>query len=166
MVLQLHIDFSLEHKSYVVDLLSMLASRTKDLSEQKIQEAQLFQLLAESAVDQFTEYESDKELNLLIAQYPIIVHLLEKYQSLFCSSLEGVDPIVTLADILVLAPQLKHRYYSILSSSLTSPSKISITVAALHIRNEINTSIRGVCSNYLADVKPDTYIIASVVESN
>lgn len=163
--LQLYIDFSLEHKSYVVDLLSMLVGRVKELSEQKSQEAQSFQLLAENVISQFIEYESDKELKRLMAQYPTIVHLLEKYQSLFCSSLEGADPIVTIADILVLAPQLKRRYYSISSSSLTSPSEVSITVGVLNVKNEMNTSIRGVCSNYLADVKPDTYILASIVES-
>ena len=164
--LQSEIDFSLEHNSYVVDLLSMLASRTKELSEKNLEEARSFQFLTETAITQFTDFDSDAELKLLMDQYPTIVHLLEKYKSLFCTVQKGMQPIITIADILVISPKLKRRYYSISSSSLKSPSEVTVTVGTVNIKNSMNVPIRGVCSNYLAEAKPETFVLAEIVESS
>lgn len=131
----------------------MLAIRTRELSDKNLEEARSFQLLMESAITQFTDFDSDVELKLLMGQYSTIVHLHEKYQSLFCSVQKEIQPIVTIADILVISPKLKHRYYSISSSSLMSLSELSVTVGTVNIKNAMNAPIRGLPGRYIYSCK-------------
>jgi cytochrome P450/NADPH-cytochrome P450 reductase len=82
-----------------------------------------------------------------------VLELLERFPA--CTLPFGV--------FLELMPVMAQRYYSISSSGLTQPDSCSITVGVV---NEPAISghgqFKGVCSNYLADLKPDTQIHANI----
>jgi hypothetical protein len=67
---------------------------------------------------------------LFLALYPTIIDFLESFKALLCVG--GVakeqGPLIRLADVLVLLPKLRERYYSISSSPLDDPSLVSISV--------------------------------------
>jgi sulfite reductase alpha subunit-like flavoprotein len=70
-------------------------------------------------------------------------------------------PLVSLADILVLMPQLNPHCYSTSSPAQSSPSTVKITVGRVYNESKDGELIRGVCSNYLADLQPgDTAKVA------
>ncbi len=131
-VLQMNVDMSTEKKSYVKDLFLMLLSRVKELQKPKVEEApgaQYFIRMVEEAIEHKNTTDTDTKLDRLIIKYPTVVHLLEDFRELFCVPIEGNhDPLITIADILVLMPRLRCRYYSISSAANTSPSEISMTV--------------------------------------
>ena len=148
-VLQVHVDLSLSRETYVKDLLALLKER--------VNESKITTKLSE----EFIAFCNDEKKNV-IDTYPTIIHLLEKYGQLFCEPISGEkNPLVSLADILVLMPRLTPRYYSISSSSNASPKSVSITLGVLNTETKDGQKVRGVCSNYLARLKPgDTAKVA------
>ncbi|MFI5707631.1 molybdopterin-dependent oxidoreductase [Kribbella sp. NPDC051620] len=64
-----------------------------------------------------------------------------------------------LADLL---PKLKPRQYSISSSPLTSPDRISLTVSVIRYAGPLGVGRKGVCSTYLADAPLDHPVAVTV----
>ncbi len=167
-VLEEHVDFSLDH--YAVGLLSMLLSRLEKASfttNTLMRKAQQFTGLVADAINQYNDLGDFSKIECVIHQYPTVVNLLEEYQELFCVPIgcKASDPLISIADVLVLMSRLKPRYYSISSSANSSPNEVSITVGVVNIRNQCGNLLRGVCSNYLASISMGDMISASIVES-
>jgi len=93
-----------------------------------------------------------------ISQYPTIVDFLEEFCALLCSKLENENthqnPLLSLAQMIMLLPRLQTRYYSISSSPKDDPSKVSITVGVLNTKTSAGVRLSGVCSNYIARLRP------------
>ncbi|WP_166379638.1 bifunctional nitrate reductase/sulfite reductase flavoprotein subunit alpha [Catellatospora methionotrophica] len=60
------------------------------------------------------------------------------------------------ADWVAVLPKLQPRLYSISSSPLLDPRRVSITVSVVRFANQGGQARKGVCSSYLADAAPDT----------
>ena len=58
--------------------------------------------------------------------------------------------------MLVALPRLQPRFYSISSSNKVSPNEVSVSVGVLKATTSAGKSIEGVCSHYLAELKPQT----------
>lgn len=63
-------------------------------------------------------------------------------------------------------PQMKDRFYSISSSDLLSPNKISITVGLYQRETSAGVFEKGTCSSYLKSLSPGTHIGARIVKSS
>lgn len=80
------------------------------------------------------------------AYYPDLVALLDDFPSV---SLE-------LGHLLELLPPLKPRLYSISSSPRLSPDVVRLTVGVVEVITSANRRRPGLCSNYLAGMRPHT----------
>ncbi|MEU8075218.1 bifunctional nitrate reductase/sulfite reductase flavoprotein subunit alpha [Catellatospora citrea] len=60
------------------------------------------------------------------------------------------------ADWVAVLPRLQPRLYSISSSPLLDPRRVSLTVSVVRFGNHRGQPRKGVCSSYLADAAPDT----------
>lgn len=60
------------------------------------------------------------------------------------------------ADWVAVLPRLQPRLYSISSSPLLDPARVSLTVSVVRFGNHRGQPRKGVCSSYLADAAPDT----------
>ncbi|WP_456236819.1 molybdopterin-dependent oxidoreductase [Catellatospora paridis] len=60
------------------------------------------------------------------------------------------------ADWVAVLPRLQPRLYSISSSPLLDPCRVSLTVSVVRFGNHRGQARKGVCSSYLADASPDT----------
>ncbi|MFD0592419.1 sulfite reductase flavoprotein subunit alpha [Catellatospora coxensis] len=60
------------------------------------------------------------------------------------------------ADWVAVLPRLQPRLYSISSSPLLDPRRVSLTVSVVRFGNHRGQARKGVCSSYLADAAPDT----------
>jgi hypothetical protein len=67
---------------------------------------------------------------------------------------DGSSENIPLADILAILPRLQPRLYSLSSSSITSPTVVETFVGVVHAHTNDGVHIAGVCSNYLARLKP------------
>ncbi len=152
-VLQAYLDLSLSRESYVVDLLEMMMKRLERLpsSSQKS--------------NAFKEFYTNNGKNTA-KMYPTVVHLMEEFGYIFCEPFSGSStPLVSLADFLVLMPRLSPRYYSISSSMGPSRSTFSITVGVVNFKDKNGEMVHGVCSNYLANLKPGDRAKVSIKSS-
>eukprot|EP00551_Chaetoceros_affinis_P008357 CAMPEP_0203670684 /NCGR_PEP_ID=MMETSP0090-20130426/6683_1 /ASSEMBLY_ACC=CAM_ASM_001088 /TAXON_ID=426623 /ORGANISM="Chaetoceros affinis, Strain CCMP159" /LENGTH=1567 /DNA_ID=CAMNT_0050535593 /DNA_START=14 /DNA_END=4717 /DNA_ORIENTATION=+ len=141
-VLQANVDLSLNQESYAIDLLGMMMKRLEKLPSTSQQS------------ESFKAFYTNNRKNAA-ETYPTIVQLLEEYGSVFCEPFSGsAMPLVSLADILVLMPRLSPRYYSISSSMKSSHSSFSLTVGVINFQAKNGEKIQGVCSKYLANLKP------------
>ncbi|MCC5659767.1 nitric oxide synthase oxygenase [Nostoc sp. XA010] len=61
---------------------------------------------------------------------------------------------ITLEALLELLPKQKPRLYSISSCPLLHPQQIQITVGVLQVQTDAGKVRQGLCSNYLAGLKP------------
>jgi cytochrome P450/NADPH-cytochrome P450 reductase len=84
-------------------------------------------------------------------QMPLI-EVLERFPSL--------QP--TLSQVLGLLPVMKPRLYSIASSGLAAPSRVSIMVGLLEGNSPSGRLHKGVCSHFLASRKSGEYVYAAV----
>lgn len=89
-------------------------------------------------------------LDGFLSLYPTVVDLLET----FAPIAEAANTRIPLADVLSILPRLQPRLYSISSSSITSPSVVEVSVGVVHAHTRDGVHIEGVCSNYLAKLKP------------
>ena len=89
--------------------------------------------------------------------YPNVVLLLEALAA------QGIA--LAFEAVLPLLSRLSPRYYSISSSSRMFPHRPQITVSVLHEKTTQNVAIRGICSNYLAHVKPGERVMVSIRQS-
>jgi nitric oxide synthase oxygenase domain/subunit/sulfite reductase alpha subunit-like flavoprotein len=89
--------------------------------------------------------------------YPNVVLLLEALAA------QGIA--LAFEAVLPLLSRLSPRYYSISSSSRMFPHRPHITVGVLHEKTTQNVAIRGICSNYLARVKPGERVVVSIRQS-
>ena len=62
----------------------------------------------------------------------------------------GEQPLVSFADALVLIPCLQPKQYSISSSDVISPRRLSIATGVVNYVSNKGVSVKGACSNYLA----------------
>lgn len=62
------------------------------------------------------------------------------------------------ADWVAVLPRLQPRLYSISSSPLLDPGRVSLTVSVVRFGNHRGQPRKGVCSSYLADAAPDTLV--------
>ena len=65
-----------------------------------------------------------------------------------------------LSDIVDWMPRLAPRFYTISSSSLLQPRRISLTVSVITHHKPHGRQQRGVCSSYLASLKPGSDSVA------
>jgi sulfite reductase alpha subunit-like flavoprotein len=101
-------------------------------------------------------------IDMLIAQFPTLVNLLEHFKELFLEDFIAANfgrdtaagPALKLPEILVLMSRLQPRFYSISSSHDTSPSEVTITVGVLKAITSQRVLLEGVCSHYLAGLQP------------
>ena len=73
---------------------------------------------------------------------------------------------IELSHLLELLPKQKPRLYSISSSPLLHPQTIQITVGVLQIKTDAGKTRQGLCSNYLANLKPGSKARIAVNTSN
>lgn len=78
-------------------------------------------------------------------------------------SLQGAVP--AFEAVLPLLGRLSPRYYSISSSSRLFPRLPHISVSVLHDKTAQNVAIRGICSNYLARIRPGDPVVVSIRKS-
>ena len=112
-------------------------------------------------IKDIVERQGDKseQTELFTQSYPTCVDFLEAFGPVLCtfgSSQLKKGPLLMLADILPMLPKLRPRHYSISSSSRKNPRKVSISVGVVHVETTKKVMIHGVCSNYLARLKPGT----------
>jgi sulfite reductase alpha subunit-like flavoprotein len=100
-------------------------------------------------------------IDMLIAQFPTLVNLLEHFKELFLEDFiaanfgrEAAGPALKLPEILAIMSRLQPRFYSISSSHHTSPNEVTITVGVLKAITSQNVLLEGVCSHYLAGLQP------------
>jgi sulfite reductase alpha subunit-like flavoprotein len=91
-------------------------------------------------------------MNSFLSLYPTVVDLLET--SVPIVDQVGNSETIPLADILAIYRRLQPRFYSMSSSSITSPTIVEISVVVVHAHTNDGVHIAGVCSNYLARLKP------------
>jgi sulfite reductase alpha subunit-like flavoprotein len=91
-------------------------------------------------------------MNSFLSLYPTVVDLLETFVPIV--EQDGSSENIPLADILAILPRLQPRLYSLSSSSITSPTVVETTVGVVHAHTNDGVHIAGVCSNYLARLKP------------
>lgn len=96
--------------------------------------------------------EHQDAMDAFLSLYPTLVDLLEEFTPIVEAS--GPDKSIPLAHILAIVPRLHPRLYSISSSSTTSPSIVEVSVGVVHAITKDGVQIAGVCSNYLARLKP------------
>ncbi len=171
-LLSSHFDLRFTSKSYIADLLSILVTVTKSEEAQDVLPSRntALESFAAKAKDALQEYHtSDQSIKLddLVNHYPTVVHLLEKYRYLLCEPLQiGMRPVLSILDVLSVMPQLKPRQYSISSSNKVSQSTLSLTVKVLNYTTGAGIKVEGLCSHYLAKLKPEKMVNAKVIRSN
>lgn len=72
---------------------------------------------------------------------------------------------ITFHQLFNLLPKMYPRYYSISSSGIVHPTRLHITVGALTVQTP-KKLWKGLCSNYLVNLKPNDIIQAFVRVSN
>lgn len=169
-VLQNVVDLSLKSASFLVDLLSIMLSKI-DAAAVLSPEANNFRSLvgAVPLVAQQADHKQDSNemIMQLTAQFPTIVDLFESHHSLFFEQTKDQEqPLLHLAEILILMQKLKPRLYSISSSNFVSPKKISITVGVVNIFTKAKKKKQGVCSNHLSRLQVGEYLNAKIVKSS
>ena len=92
--------------------------------------------------------------DVFLSRYPTLIDLFEAYNK-FIESDEGQNSsFPSLASVLTILPRLQPRLYSISSSSIASPRQVEITVGVVHATTADGVVIKGVCSNYIASLRP------------
>lgn len=173
-VLRLYVDLSFTSKPHVVNLLSLLSTKLLERehapppssSSTSTSVSRSFIKMATEAIQQYHDLGESAKLDDIIAQYPTIVHFLERFRTLFCERDKNKQPVLSIVDLLILMPRLKPRRYSISSSNMTSPHTLSITVGVLNYHTRAVIKAEGVCSHYLAKLKPGDMVDAQVLESS
>ena len=179
LALQNSLDFSFHTSSYIIDFLTMVATKLdKTLQEDGIDPSldiflRRFEDDAEILINDSTKAEvKDVAVQRFKDRYPTVVDFLEEYKDIFCKPIhlsaekhQDHKPIISIVDVLVLMPQMKDRFYSISSSDLLSPNKISITVGLYQRETSAGVIEKGTCSSYLKSLSPGTYIGARIVKS-
>ena len=158
--LQSSVDFSINEScldSYVSLIVASLQDVPADgLSNELTEQNEKLTRLCNNVMSP-DESVKEEGTALFLALYPTIIDFLESFKALLCVG--GVakerGPLIRLADVLVLLPKLRERYYSISSSPLDDPSLVSISVSVLHIKTSEGVCIQGICSNYLARLEPN-----------
>jgi sulfite reductase alpha subunit-like flavoprotein len=164
-VLGRFLDLSFVHTSYVVDLLTMLLNKSKAIARDD-KMASNFVQIAEKIINAYNKGNT-KSIEKLIAKFPTIVEFLEEFNTLFCVSRENSEePLLSVADILVLMPSLQPRYYSISSASEVTPRSVMLTVGVVNEETALGRLVEGVCSHYLANLCPEDHVQATVVTSS
>lgn len=93
----------------------------------------------------------------ILAKRTSVLDLLERFKS----------TTVSLAKLLEMLPPLKPRRYSISSSPLAKPDRLTLTVAVLDAPAWSGQGrYRGACSNYLAGLAPGAQVYAAVMKPN
>lgn len=161
-VIGMHVDMALDAAPYVVDFLSNLLSKI----EHETTSSREFRKIVEAAIEEYESGEPTK-VSSFQSKYPTVVHFFERFGKLFCEPVApNTQPILRLVDLLILMPRLKPRQYSISSSSITSPDSLSITAGVMNYHNSAGIKIEGVCSHYLANLKPGDAVNALVIKSS
>lgn len=95
--------------------------------------------------------EHQDAMDSFLSLFPTVVDLLETFSPIVESETNKTIP---LAEVLAILPRLQPRLYSISSSSITSPTVVEVSVGVVHAHTNDGVHIKGVCSNYLAMLKP------------
>jgi sulfite reductase alpha subunit-like flavoprotein len=116
--------------------------------------------LSSPLIEDFSD-ENSGLIDSLIAQFPNMVNFLEHFKELFLEDFiaancghKSIGPALKLPEILVIMSRLQPRFYSISSSHTSSPDEVSITVGILNTTTSRGVPIEGVCSHYLAGLRP------------
>jgi sulfite reductase alpha subunit-like flavoprotein len=62
---------------------------------------------------------------------------------------------LTFTQLIELLPKQKPRLYSVSSCSLAHPTQVHLTVGVVQLTTDAGKELAGLCSNYLAGLKPD-----------
>lgn len=96
-----------------------------------------------------------------MASFPTVVVFLSKCRPVFLDRFvesklgrDGAETLISLADVLAIAPSLQPRSSSISSSNKVSPDKATITVRILETKTSKGVVIKGACSHFLASLAP------------
>lgn len=167
-VIKKHLDLSINSKD-VVELLKMLQGCLDQMLDTLGEEegyAWKHPIVAEfiglcSPIIEDSSNDKSKYIETMVARFPTMVNFLEHFKDLFLDDfitknfdIEGKGPALQLAEVLCIMPRLQARYYSVSSSAVTSPDKISITVGVLKTVTSRRVPIEGVCSHFLAGLRP------------
>ena len=167
-VVKSHLDLSINHKD-VVELLKILQiclDRVLDHLGEEEGYAWKDPIVAEfinlsSPIVEDSSNDKTKFIKTMVARFPTMVNFLEHFRALFLEDfvaqnfdIEGIGPALRLPEVLVIMPRLQARYYSVSSSAQTSPDKICITMGVLKTTTSRRVPIDGVCSHYLAGLRP------------
>lgn len=153
-VLQAHVSLSLSASSALDAITLILDNVAIDGANDSDGRLARLQLLFDSILEGATGVKGNEAVDEFLSLYPTIVDLLEAFHA-HLNRLAATDgAALPLAHVLALLPRLQPRQYSISSSSLASPSRVEITVGVVHVHTKDGVHIKGVCSNYLARLRP------------
>jgi sulfite reductase alpha subunit-like flavoprotein len=164
-ILTKHIDLAMRD-TVAFNLMDLMKQRLIEVWVSLTEESDTERVTNNELVKEFLSlYESLRQdkanVNHLIAQFPTLIAFFDHFRPLFLDKfVEGIlcrvgaEPLLSLADVLAVASRLQSRYYSISSSDRVSPEKITITVGVLETTTSKGAPITGVCSHYLASLKP------------
>ena len=174
LALQRSLDFSFHTSTYIFDLLTVVAAKLDESFVDPSIDALLHRFEEESDLligKTATSKGSDEAVQRFKDRYPTIIDFFEVYKDLLCKPIHTTKskhqkPVIGIADVLVLMPTMKHRFYSISSSDLLSPKVLSITVGLYQRETSEGKIETGACSSYLRSLSPGTAFDARVVKSS
>lgn len=159
-VLQARVDLTL-HEGQVCDLLAMSArafngngDTASEVAAQNADKASKIEEYSSSVSSIHDKNKKSSALKAFLNEYPTIVDFLEEHSFLCQREQLGKLPPLKLADVLAILPRQQARYYSISSSPIVQPTTVSISVGVVHVTTSAGIAIHGVCSNYLARLRP------------
>lgn len=152
-VLQSRVDFTL-HEGQVADLL-IIATKALYASDEAISEEAKQPNIEKirKLEDCHSKKNESGAVLAFLSEYPTIVNFLEEYHFL-CESQSSAAPPLKLANVLAILHRQQPRHYSISSSPIVQPYSVSISVGVLHVTTNKGVPVHGVCSNYLARLRP------------
>lgn len=162
-----HLDLALETRSlpgfleFLTKCLDDFVLGLKEVEAHRLSLHEQFQEFVELSSPALEEFPSEDAISDIVASYPTVFNLLERYRDLFLEDFvenvlgrKGSGPILKVAEVLAVLPKLQARFYSISSSSKANPKTISISVGVLETNTTNNVPVQGVCSHFIANLRP------------
>ena len=178
LALQCSLDFFFHTSTYIIDLLTMVATKLDEAMQEGFVDPTIDSLLLRFEEDsdlligkRAKVKGSDEAVQIFKDKYPTIIDFFEVYKDLLCKPIQTIrsengKPVISITDVLVLMPTMKDRFYSISSSDLLSPKALSITVGLYQQKTSEGKIEKGTCSSYLKSLSPGTAFNARVVKSS
>jgi hypothetical protein len=132
--MQMDLKLSGQDLTTLLDIITPTVQSGKKDDTKSVELAHFYALLC-------TGEDHSTEVVTFLALYPMVVDFLKQYKDILFRG----ENVLNLTDLFVVIPRLQPRFYSISSSSIHSPSKITITVGVLNTETSMGVKINGIC---------------------